>query len=660
MDVTDHPPPSARPSSAQLPNALRVPRAAAATDPNASLDLGDTILHHLSRPTSSVGGTGGSLPTLVSAEQPASPDPAVQTDAQIMALVLQEEARAAATSPPGSTGPVGAAFMAPPARAVTVGAPIPYAGAPDPRRPLEAVAVPAAATAMAFATTNMSTVKPPSSRSSKSSVLTSPPLSCTSTLRSESNDAITRGYLKKDAAAGDGNGPDHGPGPGPVQLSPSPIRIGSFFFDLLLRTTDVVLNIVYLATYSRSCHALVTPTEGGSVAAEVFLALVSVASTTGIILLLWDLRSVVRVWSRGFSWMQAMAHVYTHRTSHMRSVGWNWTKFRALVAVFVKDLPTLLVVSSNLGPRDANLPTLLRIVISALLIARHTTQLTLMTAAACCCARKTAREFAHSWPFLTLKLVLGATAFATCLFVPLVLLVVPDLTKHVYVTQPIVNRDVTFSVLCVADAATDAPGVSPTTACNPQLCSGQPVTTLPSLAAWSVLHNRSYEFTDVDVCSTSTVRAQFGPTTLPGSITFPLPDARTATYVGDVPCTPPVDMDRRRLPDSAWAASLVPSSNVTQSPYRAQVLRRDPHDAVAMRKGYARKYPDMWANRYVARDLVRGRDRCARTWVMPVRDAGTGDKYLVSVEIKQTEVVRGPLSCSFNGWGVPPARRGAR
>ncbi|KNE60433.1 hypothetical protein AMAG_05821 [Allomyces macrogynus ATCC 38327] len=415
MDVTDHPPPSVRPSTAQLPNALRAPaRTAATTDPNASLDLGDTILHHLSRPTSSVGGTGGSLPTLVSAEQPASPDPAVQTDAQIMALVLQEEARAATTSPPGSAGPVGAAFMAPPARAITV----------------------------------------------------------------------------------------------------------------------------------------------------VFLALVSVATTTGIILLLWDLRSVVRVWSRGFSWMQAMAHVYTHRTSHMRSVGWNWTKFRALVAIFVKDLPTLLVLSSNLGPRDANLPTLLRI--------------------------------------------------------------------------PIVNRDVTFSVLCVADAAADAPGVSPTTACNPHLCAGQPVASLPSLTA----------------CS--------GPPKLPGTITFPLPDARTATYVGDVPCTPPVDMDRRRVPDSAWAASLVPTANVMQSPYRAQVLKRDPHDAVAMPLGYARKYPEMWANRYVASDLVRARDRCARTWVMPMRDASTGDKYLVSVEIKQVEVVRGPLSCSFNGWGLPPARRGAR
>ncbi|KNE67134.1 hypothetical protein AMAG_12207 [Allomyces macrogynus ATCC 38327] len=119
-------------------------------------------------------------------------------------------------------------------------------------------------------------------------------------------------------------------------------------------------------------------------------------------------------------------------------------------------------------------------------------------------------------------------------------------------------------------------------------------------------------------------------------------------------------MDRRRVPDSAWAASLVPLANVTQSPYRAQVLRRDPHDAVAMRKGYARKYPEMWANRYLASDLVRAKGRCARTWVMPVRDASTGDKYLVSVEIKQTEVVRGPLSCSFNGWGVPPVRRGAR
>ncbi|KAI9190160.1 hypothetical protein H9P43_001593 [Blastocladiella emersonii ATCC 22665] len=528
------------------------------------------------------------------------------------------------------------------------------------------------------------------------------------TLRSESGDGHGERKLAdpiKDADAATRPAGKDGPGgiPAPVPLTAVSAHWAAYFFDLVLCVADLALNIAYLATFTPACHALVSPALPYLSGATAAFNLILLATLVGVLLFAWDLNAAIRVRSRGFSWSQALAHAHRRRARDLYAASFTGAKARAVAGIFLRDTLTLTVVLANAGPRDVTVPMALRFGLSAWTAARDSALLTAVFYAHCCgmCAgRRPAHYYYRAWPFRATKWALTLLTFAWSVLTPAILIAVPDLLRHVYVARPAIPATVELAVVCARDFK--APSLPASTLCNPTLCAGPAAASsiLPTWTGWSPVHNATITLTNVRVCTSRRVA-----TVQPANITasgyaalaaeFPLPDGRTATYFGDVPCAAPIItvpasavpsdtgltpdeleamgvVGAQRAPETAWAGSLAagPAARVLarhagRSPYRAGLAGPE-MDVREYAAGYA---AGTAANVYTAGDRAKMMPRggragvvgmaCTRNWMVPMTDAASGDRFLLAVKVEHAETVRGPLSCSFNGDGMPVAKRRA-
>ncbi|KAI9217271.1 hypothetical protein BC828DRAFT_391581, partial [Blastocladiella britannica] len=327
------------------------------------------------------------------------------------------------------------------------------------------------------------------------------------------------------------------------------------------------------------------------------------------------------------------------------------------------------------------------------------------------------RDYHRRTPVVALWWVVAAlTAITTVTPPAAILLSRPDgIVRFVYVSQPLLPQ-IELSVVCVGDLGSSAVPAA-VQCNRDLCGSGGAAPVVGSWSGWSLVHNRSMTFASIRTCTKATVQPKWAtvvgdrvPASYSGLVaSFPLPDGRGASYFADVPCAAPVvayneggnsssilgTLGRaaiERATPAAWGNSLVRGSAADtmrrfggRSPFRASQL--GPEADVGM---YSAAYNGsvsamatsnvtvrgaVAANAYLSTDpLVRLRDptsgrlltrseraparsglpvECPRQWMFPITDTAAGERYMLSVRILHAELVSGPLSCTFNGLGLP-------
>ncbi|KNE64743.1 hypothetical protein AMAG_10092 [Allomyces macrogynus ATCC 38327] len=386
--------------------------------------------------------------------------------------------------------------------------------------------------------------------------------------------------------------------------------VGLYLFYLFLDVSDMLLSLVYLASYNVGCYALVTIFHGGVPFAQTMFYLAFLATVLAAISVHTQFSTLVDGLAEHNQYpYAAMLAVARRDWADMASPEITRTKLHALINLLFRDSLMTVIVLANLGPNDNNTIMALKLAISAVSLARNGTHLLLivlgrMTVSACCGAR----AFHRHPVFLAIKTVVTCISFVAWLAIPLAFFHYPDLARYIYVTEttyPVSRVDThryAMRIRGLPEPVTyDAlvPCVRPRAASGALLAvSGGTNSTAAAAALWTQHLSVPYVTTPR---TPSTARA-------------PLRRANPLVYAHDYSA----DFGTRVLPHQYAARDVVPRT--------AQCTRR-----------YA-----LYTSFYGLLDLEQARV------LVPEEVNVRNQNYLAAIEVDQADTADGPLSCSFD------------
>ncbi|KNE63553.1 hypothetical protein AMAG_08663 [Allomyces macrogynus ATCC 38327] len=455
--------------------------------------------------------------------------------------------------------------------------------------------------------------------------------------------------------------------------------VGLYLFYLFLDVSDMLLSLVYLASYNVGCYALVTIFHGGVPFAQTMFYLAFLATILAAISVHTQFSTLVDALAENNQHPYAAMLVVARRDwADMASPEITRTKLHALINLLFRDSLMTMIVLANLGPNDNNTIMALKLVISAVSLARNGTHLFLivlcrMTVSACCGAR----AFHRHPVFLAIKTVVTSVSFLAWLAIPLAFFHYPDLARYIYVTETSVTQ-ARLMALCAppTPAQVSASGGNPMRIpnfCNPSVCLTT-YGTVTNYTAWSLTGQDWITVPEAYICSVKNLPVSRVDTHRYALRIRGLPEL--VTYDALVPCVRPRAASGALLaasgitnstPSAAlWTQHLsVPYVTSPRTPRTARAPLRRANPLV-----YAHDYSADFGTRvlphqYAARDVVPRTAQCTRRYALYTSFYGLLDleqarvlvpeevnvrnqNYLAAIEVDQADTADGPLSCSFD------------
>ncbi|KAJ3360739.1 hypothetical protein GGF31_002761 [Allomyces arbusculus] len=456
--------------------------------------------------------------------------------------------------------------------------------------------------------------------------------------------------------------------------------VGLYLFYLFLNMSDMLLSLIYLASYNVGCYALVTIFHGGVPFAQTMFYLAFLATVLAAISVHTQFSTLVDALAEHNQYpYAAMLAVARRDWSDMASPEITRTKLHALINLLFRDSLMTVIVLANLGPNDNNTIMALKLVISAVSLARNGTHLLLivlgrMTVSACCGAR----AFHRHPVFLAIKTVVTCISFVAWLAIPLAFFHYPDLARYIYVTETSVTQS-RIMALCAppTPAQVNAAGGNPMRIpnfCNPSVCLTT-YGTVTNYTAWSLTAQDWITVPEAYICSVKNLPVTRVDTHRYALRVRGLPEP--VTYDALVPCVRPRAASGAPLAVSGgsnsttaaaalWTQHLsVPYVTTPRTPRTARAPLRRANPLV-----YAHDYSADFGTRvlphqYAARDVVPRTAQCTRRYALYTSFYGLLDleqarvlvpeevnvrnqNYLAAIEVDQADTADGPLSCSFD------------
>ncbi|KAJ3357457.1 hypothetical protein GGF32_001066 [Allomyces javanicus] len=456
--------------------------------------------------------------------------------------------------------------------------------------------------------------------------------------------------------------------------------VGLYLFYLFLDVSDMLLSLVYLASYNVGCYALVTIFHGGVPFAQTMFYLAFLATVLAAISVHTQFSTLVDALAENNQYpYAAMLAVARRDWADMASPEITRTKLHALINLLFRDSLMTVILLANLGPNDNNTIMALKLVISAVSLARNGTHLLLivlgrMTVSACCGAR----AFHRHPVFLAIKTVVTCISFVAWLAIPLAFFHYPDLARYIYVTETSVPQ-ARLMALCAppTPAQVSAAGGNPMRIpnfCNPSVCLTT-YGTVTNYTAWSLTAQDWITVPEAYICSVKNLPVSRIDTHRYALRIRGLPEP--VTYDALVPCVRP----------RAASGALLSASGTTNATTAAAALWTQhlsvpyvttPRSARTARAPLRRANPLVYAHdysadfgtqvlphQYAARDVVPRSAQCTRRYALYTSFYGLLDleqarvlvpeevnvrnqNYLAAIEVDQADTADGPLSCSFD------------
>ncbi|ORZ30752.1 hypothetical protein BCR44DRAFT_398500 [Catenaria anguillulae PL171] len=505
--------------------------------------------------------------------------------------------------------------------------------------------------------------------------------------------------VASEPASSNSGGSDPGGKPDPAADDP-PIQWPALTFDrkyvilmylgvLLSEFLDLLLGFVYLATYHFGCYALVSPFDGGldTAYSMFYVALVSSVSAGFFLHIHMQNIAQVVVDKHPGDFLRAILWLADSEWEQWSNGAINQAKLLGLGQLVLRDSLGMLVILTNLGPHDANVLTLTKLVLSSLSLARMGSHLFLAFAARVLTCGGTARSESapnsnsksdrmhDSVVFKSFRWIL--TFLATCMWlvVPLAFFAAPDeLSRYIYIAESNLPT-ARIHVLCVPPTpqALAAAGGNPAQIpkfCNPGVCM-HPRGSMSNYQAYDVEAKAWKTIPTAIICSSRDVPigSRPGParTHLLGIPGLPL----AARFHAMIPCQPPITGNVTRLPANALWPNMFDlpyyTPRVTGEAHRANFTRwhRDVY-----RMDIAEHFaPTQTVHQYLPGDKVASSAECVRRWVATTDFYGYLDlvkggllvpeevnvryqTYTVAIEVVQRDRMAGPLACSFDYVGA--------
>ncbi|KAL7746560.1 hypothetical protein RI367_008087 [Sorochytrium milnesiophthora] len=432
---------------------------------------------------------------------------------------------------------------------------------------------------------------------------------------------------------------------------------------------DLLLSSIYLVTYDVGCYALVTPFEGGLQYSYTLFYVALSATAIGYGLFAWKahLLRATLVNSKNMWLNTILAHSELEWGS-LSDNHVNQFKVIELTKLLFKDSVMMFVVTANLGPYDANLMTMTKLLLSAHYLARYGTHMFLILSLRLCCACCIKTDFHRTKTFLASKYLLTVCAFAMWMTPAVMMLVYPGMLKHIHLTdsQP---STATLYIMCVPPP----PGATTTTFpyCDPSVCKHR-LGQFASYPSYLIPSSAMTTFSNATICAMQQLDAQRLSN---GEYQLTVPGAPAPLHLHmHMPCQLPITYNGTRFPDTSWSNGLFvpvasdPSSlSASVGQYFAQLQALDP----IVYQNYSQWIRQGTPQRYSASDQVQSESVCTRAWTINTSAAAGGpldlqasgllqsseinvpnQHYMAAIDITQIDQSTGPLSCSFDYVGL--------
>ncbi|KAI9223636.1 hypothetical protein BC828DRAFT_436777 [Blastocladiella britannica] len=344
---------------------------------------------------------------------------------------------------------------------------------------------------------------------------------------------------------------------------------------------DLLLGFVYLATYNFACYALVTSYAGSLNMAFVmfYLALMATSSSGLFFYLSLTRLSRARKMFPANDSIRAILWLADAQTESWSNGDINHAKLVGLAQFTLRDSVAMFVMLGNLGPRDANGLTLVRLVLLSVSLARMGSHLFLAFAVRAFLdhhhhrhhqqqrLNPKRREIHQTLSFAACRYFLALVVMCIWLVVPLAFFAAPEeLARYVYATTS-TTKSARMIVLC-----------APELGCDPAQCR-RVRTEIHNYPVHNSTTGAAATISSASVCAIvpATVALPAG-TNRDRIFSLQVPGvAGTLSYSALLPCQPPMSsIGTRRTSSSAWSKQLAIPGIRPRAPRYTTAYTTDP------------------------------------------------------------------------------------